>query len=63
MDMIEDKLILLVRKYPTCYEIHRHEILQEKNLILTTSDKEFATKIVDSYNASTKLIFGSMNKL
>ncbi len=45
-----DKLILLERKYPTSYEIHRGEILQSTNLILRTSDKEFAEKLVDSYN-------------
>ena len=47
---MNDKLILLERKFPTTYEIHRGEILQLKNLILTTSDKEFAEKLVNSYN-------------
>lgn len=45
-----DKLILLVRKYPLKYEIHRGEINQTKNLILTTKDKEFAEQLVSGYN-------------
>lgn len=47
---MSDKLILLKRKFPSVYEIHRGEIAQTKNLILTTSDKEFAEKLVNSYN-------------
>lgn len=49
-----DKLILLVRKYPTEYEIHRGEINQTKNLILTTKDKEFAERLVNGYNDVNK---------
>lgn len=49
---MEDKLILLKRQHPTEYEIHRFEIRQTKNLILTTNDLEFAQRIVDSYNKS-----------
>lgn len=45
-----DILILLERKYPTLYEIHRGKIQQSKNLILTTKDKEFAERLVDGYN-------------
>ena len=49
-----DELILLERKYPTVYEIHRGEISQSKNLILTTTDKDFAIKLVDGYNSQQK---------
>ena len=49
-----DKLILLVRKYPTEYEIHRGEINQTKNLILTTKDEEFAERLVNGYNDVNK---------
>lgn len=45
-----DILILLERKFPTQYEIHRRNIDQTKNLAFTTTDKEFAEKIVNSYN-------------
>lgn len=51
---IMDKLILLVRKYPLEYEIHRGEINQTKNLILTTKDKDFAEKLVKEYNKTNK---------
>lgn len=47
---MSDKLILLERKFPTMYEIHRGQISQLKNLVLTTSDKDFAEKLVNSYN-------------
>jgi hypothetical protein len=47
-----DKLVLLKRKSPEEYEIHRGKIEQAKNLILTTRDKEFAEKIVNSYNGN-----------
>ena len=46
-----DVLILLERKHPTIYEIHRGEIRQTKNLILTTDDKEFAERLVGGYNS------------
>ena len=45
-----DILVLLERKFPTKYEIHRGCIEQAKNLILTTDDKEFAVRLVSSYN-------------
>jgi hypothetical protein len=45
-----DILILLERKFPTKYEIHRGSIEQSKNLILTTTDKEFAERLVNGYN-------------
>jgi hypothetical protein len=48
----KDILILLKRKYPTQYEIHRGEILQNRNLILTTTDLQFAEKLVKSYNST-----------
>ena len=44
------KLILLKRLHPVVYEVHKNEINQTRNLILTTSDKELAEKIVDSFN-------------
>lgn len=45
-----DRLVLLKRSNPTEYEIHRGEIAQTKNLVLTTTDKEFAERLVDGYN-------------
>lgn len=45
-----DILVLLERKFPTKYEIHRGCIEQAKNLILTTDDKEFAERLVSGYN-------------
>lgn len=45
-----DILILLKRKFPTVYEIHRKEIRRAENLVLTTTDKEFAKRLVDAYN-------------
>ena len=45
-----DILILLERKFPTVYEIHHKEIRRAENLILTTTDKEFAERLVDAYN-------------
>lgn len=45
-----DTLILLERKFPTVYEIHRKEIRRAENLILTTHDKEFAERLVNAYN-------------
>jgi hypothetical protein len=47
---MEDKLILHKRLNPTEYEVHRYKIDMARNLILTTRDKKFAEKIVDSYN-------------
>lgn len=47
-----DKLVLLKRKFPVEYEIHRGKIEQTKNLILTTKDRELAEKLVDSYNGN-----------
>jgi len=47
---MEDKLILLKRINPTEYEIHRYVIDRTRNLILTTTDKKFAEKLVKSYN-------------
>jgi len=46
----DGKLILLKRINPTEYEIHRGEIKQKANLILTTTDKEFAERLVNGYN-------------
>jgi hypothetical protein len=48
--LIPDQLILLVRHHPLTYEIHRSEILQTKNLIMTTTDKDFAERLVNGYN-------------
>ncbi len=45
-----DVLILLERKFPTVYEIHRKEIRRAENLLLTTTDKEFAARLVNAYN-------------
>ena len=45
-----DIFILLERKFPTVYEIHRKEIKRAENLILTTTDKEFAERLVGAYN-------------
>jgi hypothetical protein len=45
-----DILILLERKFPTVYEIHRKEIRRAENLVLTTTDKEFAERLVNAYN-------------
>jgi hypothetical protein len=45
-----DILILLERKFPTAYEIHRKEIRRAENLLLTTTDKEFAERLVNAYN-------------
>ena len=45
-----DILILLERKFPTVYEIHRKEIRRAENLLLTTTDKEFAERLVNAYN-------------
>ena len=47
---MKDKLILLKRKNPVTYEIHRFEIKETKNLVLTTTDLELAERIVNSYN-------------
>lgn len=49
--IVSDILILLERKNPTIYEIHRGKIQQTKNLILTTKDKEFAEQLVNGYNS------------
>jgi hypothetical protein len=54
MKEITDKLILIKRKYPFVCEIHRNEISQTKNLVLSTTDLIFAQKIVDSYNEIEK---------
>lgn len=45
-----DKLILLCRKRPVEFEIHRREIRQTHNLILTTQDEQFAKDLVSGYN-------------
>ena len=45
-----DTLILLKRINPTEYEIHRGVIDRTKNLILTTTDSDFAHKLVNDYN-------------
>lgn len=45
-----DKLVLLKRNRPTEYEVHRGEIRQTHNLILTTQDKQFAEDLVNGYN-------------
>lgn len=47
---VSDILVLLERKFPTKYEIHRGCIEQAKNLILTTDNKEFAERLVSGYN-------------
>jgi len=47
---VNDKLILLKRINPTEFEIHRGEIRQKANLVFTTTDKEFAERLVDGYN-------------
>ena len=48
----KDSLVLLERKFPTEYEIHRGHVEQTKNLILKTRDKEFAERLVNGYNHS-----------
>ena len=45
-----DILILLKRINPTEYEIHRGTIDRTKNLVLTTTDSDFAHKLVNAYN-------------
>lgn len=45
-----DTLILLKRESPLIYEVHRGEIRREKNIILTTKDKDFAERLVNGYN-------------
>ncbi|MEK6829057.1 MAG: hypothetical protein AABY15_02940 [Nanoarchaeota archaeon] len=45
-----NKLILLKRKNPVEYEVHKDEISQTKNLLLTTKDFDFAKRLVDGYN-------------
>lgn len=45
-----EKLILLKRNNPVEYEIHRGEIRQASNLLLTTKDKAFAERLVNSFN-------------
>lgn len=52
---MEEKLILLENnvKGEIVYEVHRNEIHREKNIILTTKDKEFAQRLVDGYNNNT----------
>lgn len=47
---VDDKLILLKRINPTEFEIHRGEIRQKANLVFTTTDKEFAERLVAGYN-------------
>jgi hypothetical protein len=47
---MEDKLILLKRLHPVSYEVHRFEINQAKNLVLSTTSEHLAKKIVNSYN-------------
>lgn len=49
---IEDKLILLKRINPTEYEVHRNEIDRTKNLLFTTTDEDFANRIVNRFNSA-----------
>jgi 2-polyprenyl-3-methyl-5-hydroxy-6-metoxy-1,4-benzoquinol methylase len=45
-----DKLILLERSKPLVYEVHIGKIVHSTNLLLSTYDKEFATRLVNGYN-------------
>ena len=45
-----EKLILLKRKYPTVFEIHKNEINQAKNLILSLQDESLAEFITFAFN-------------
>ena len=47
---MQDKLILLERKHPLIYEVHRGEINNTKNIVLVTHDQEFAKRLVKGYN-------------
>lgn len=47
---MKTKLILLKRIRPEVYEIHVNKIEQAKNLILSTTNKEFAEQMVVSFN-------------
>jgi hypothetical protein len=51
---MKDRLVLLHRQSPDEWEIHRYEVNQTKNLILTTKDSEFAMNLVDGYNFITE---------
>lgn len=48
---MEDKLILLKRINPTEFEVHRNEIDRTRNLLFTTTDGDFAEKVVNRYNS------------
>ncbi len=48
------KLILLKRIRPEEYEVHKDEISQAHNLLITTKDKEFAERMVDGFNKYDK---------
>ncbi len=47
---MSDKLILLKRLSPIEYEVHRGRVNQDKNLIITTRDKDFAERLVYGHN-------------
>ena len=51
---MKDKLILLQRKNPNIYEIHKGEINKVKNIIFTIYDEQLAEDIVNSYNKFIK---------
>lgn len=57
------KLILLRRSSPLEFEIHKGEINQTKNLILTTTDEQLATDIVDRYNAFVIFQYNNQDNL
>lgn len=50
--MKKDRLILLRRRNPYEWEIHRNEINNTANLLLTFTekDREFAENLVEAYN-------------
>ena len=48
---MKNKLILLEKKYPYLIELHRYEINQTRNIVLTTTDLTFAKNLVKSYNS------------
>lgn len=45
-----DKLVFLERRNPVIYEIHCNEINGANNLLLSTTNKLFAEKLVNGYN-------------
>jgi hypothetical protein len=51
---MKEELILLARKNPNIYEIHKGSINQVKNIIFTTYDEQLAKDIVNSYNKFIK---------